>query len=274
MNIDLNEENYDYPKILNLFSLEDEFNEKELKMAKRKVLKLHPDKCQLDIKYYLFFAKMYKKLEQIYLYVHHETDMNKLKRSIDIDDHFKTYLERKNINPKTNFKAFSKEFNKMFDNVYVAENKDGHEDWLKSEDGIYDKNDIEASRKKAIAQQALVKRDEIEEVGGSVDLFSKLKCFDVKESHSNSVIALDIEKEYMEKPKFRSVQEYQQFLAKEDTNNTPIGLEQSQFLLRKRETMLNQQAKNLAFQKMDRTENMDKNYNTYISKYLKLENGA
>ena len=44
-------------------------------------------------------------------------------------------------------------------------------------------------------------------------------------------------------------------------------------LLRKRETMLNQQAKNLAFQKMDRSENMDKNYNSYISKYLKLENG-
>ena len=162
----------------------------------------------------------------------------------------------------------------MFDSVYVAENKDGHEDWLKSEDGIYDKNDIEASRKKAIAQQALVKRDEIEEVGGSADLFSKLKCFDVKESHSNSVIALDIEKEYMEKPKFKSVQEYQQFLAKEDTSNTPIGLEQSQMLLRKRETMLNQQAKNLAFQKMDRSENMDKNYNSYISKYLKLENGG
>ncbi len=274
MNIDLNEENYDYQKILNLFSLEDDFNEKDLKMAKRKVLKLHPDKCQLDIKYYLFFSKMYKKIEQIYLYVHHETDMNNLKRTIDIDDHFKTYLERKNINPKTNFKAFSKEFNKMFDSVYVAENKDGHEDWLKSEDGIYDKNDIEASRKKAIAQQALVKRDEIEEVGGSADLFSKLKCFDVKESHSNSVIALDIEKEYMEKPKFKSVQEYQQFLAKEDTSNTPIGLEQSQMLLRKRETMLNQQAKNLAFQKMDRSENMDKNYNSYISKYLKLENGG
>ena len=60
MNIDLNESNYDYNKLLELFSLEDNFDINDLKECKKKVLKLHPDKSRLDKKYFLFFYKMYK----------------------------------------------------------------------------------------------------------------------------------------------------------------------------------------------------------------------
>lgn len=271
--INLDEDSYDYNELLNLFSLPQDFNLTDLKSAKQKVLKLHPDKCKLDKKYFLFFLKMYRKLEQIYQFVHHEIDVNNLKSTIDINDHFKKFLEKRNIDPKTNYKAFSKEFNKMFDEVYIKDNESGYEKWLKSNDDIYDKDDIEASRKKAIAQQALIEtRQDIEEVGGSnCDLFGKLKCFDVKESHQNSILAIDVEKEYAEKPKFRSVQEYQQFLTKEDETNVPFGLSQSKNLLKQRENMLNKQSKNMAYQAMKNNEKMNERYNLYISKHLQLE---
>lgn len=272
MNIDLNENNYDYEKLLGLFSLSDNFNKNDLKEARKKVLRLHPDKCKLDVKYYNFFLKMYKKVEQIYGYIHHETNILAMNKSIDINDHFKRYLEQHNIDPKKNFKAFSVEFNKMFESVYIKEDS-GYEDWLKSNDGIYDKNDIEKSRSQAIRQNMLIRKDDtLEEVGGNSDLFSKLKCFDVKESHSNSVIALDVERVYEEKPKFQNVDEYQRFLRKENMNNQPIGLDQSKMLLKKREQMLNNQAKHMAFEHMNKSQAMDKNYENYISKYLKLEN--
>ena len=215
---------------------------------------------------------MYKKVEQIYNYTHHETNIHNYGKSIDIDDHFKKYLEQQKIDPKKNFKEFSREFNKMFEHVYINENKEGYENWLKSDEGIYDKNDLEGSRKKAINQQSLIKKEELEEVGGNCDAFSKLKCFDVKESHNNSIFAYDVNEEYQKKPKFKSVQEYQQFLVREDNNNNPIGLDQSKMLLKQKEQMLNSQAKHLAFERMNQSNTMNEKYNSYISKYLKLEN--
>lgn len=270
--IDLNENNYNYQQLLNLFSLDDDFNINDLKIAKRKVLKLHPDKCNLNIKYFLFFMKMFKKVEQIYNYTHHETNIYNYKKEIDVDDHFKKYLEQNNIDPRKNYKQFSREFNKMFENVYIKENQDGYDDWLKSDEGVYDKDDLEGSRKKAIHHNSLIKKDELQEVGGNYDAFSRLKCFDVKESHNNTIFAYDVEEEYRKKPKFKSVQEYQHFIAKEDEKNQPIGLNQSKALLHKREEMLHNQAKHLAFDKMSHSNAMNEKYNSYISQYLKLEN--
>jgi hypothetical protein len=274
MDIDLNEDNYSYHDLLNLFSLNTDFNISDLKKAKRKVLQLHPDKCGLDVKYFLFFSKMYKKIQHIYSYTHHETNIYELKKEIDVSDHFKVYLEQNNIDPRKNYDLFSREFNKMFDAVYIANEADheGYEEWLKSDEGMYDKNDLEASRRKAIAQQAIVEtRQDIEEVGGDTGYFTKLRGFDVKETHNNPFIALDIEKTYAEKPKFKNVQEYQQFLATEDNNNSPVGLEQSKQLLLSREKMLHNQAKHMAYEHMQKSENMQTKYNNYISNYLKLE---
>lgn len=46
--IDLNIDNYDYADILNLFGLDKNFTERDIKNVKRKVLQTHPDKSGLD----------------------------------------------------------------------------------------------------------------------------------------------------------------------------------------------------------------------------------
>ena len=57
MNIDLNIENYSLNEILQLFQLDYNFGENELKQAKRIVLKTHPDKSKLPKEYFLFYIK-------------------------------------------------------------------------------------------------------------------------------------------------------------------------------------------------------------------------
>ena len=62
---DLEIDNYNLTDLLNLFRLKYDFSEADLKKAKRKVLKMHPDKSNIDNKYFIFFNKAYKTIEKI-----------------------------------------------------------------------------------------------------------------------------------------------------------------------------------------------------------------
>lgn len=268
LDIDMNEDNYDYEDLLNLFALNHDFDQKDLKIAKRKVMKLHPDRSNLPRELFVFMIKMYCKVEEIYNFTHHEKDKDKLTIKYDVDEKFKNYLEKNDIDPVKNYKLFTKEFNKMFEQVYISDNQDGYSEWLKSEENIYNKDDLEESRKTAI-ENSIVTIDEIDEVGGSN--FSNNET-DLKEVYTNPFVAIDIEKVYREKPKFSSVQEYKTFLAKEDNNREPLSNEASLQYFENKERLLNNQSKNLAYEQMKKKEKYDKKYNNYISKYLKLEN--
>tara|TARA_Y100000389_G_scaffold11392_1_gene10509 strand:- start:1102 stop:1572 length:471 start_codon:yes stop_codon:yes gene_type:complete len=156
----------------------------------------------------------------------------------------------------------------MFEQVYISDNDNGYTEWLKSEENIYNKDDLEESRQTAI-KNAIVKVDEISEVGG--ENFSNNQT-DLKEVYTNPFVAMDIDKVYKEKPKFNSVHDYKTFLAKEDANNDPLSNDASMKYFENKEKLLNNQSKNLAFEQMKQKDKMGNNYNNYISKYLKLEN--
>ena len=65
--LDLNVDNYSLEDLYNLFNIPGGIlNETNLKSAKQIVYKMHPDKCRLDQKYFLFFSKAYKCLFSIY----------------------------------------------------------------------------------------------------------------------------------------------------------------------------------------------------------------
>ena len=269
MNVDLNEQHYDYNGLLDLFSLNTTFTLSDLKGVKKKVLMLHPDKSHLPQEYFLFFRKMYHKLEEIFKFTHHETNMSALKQDIDIDTHFKDYLEKHNINPKTNFELFSKEFNKIFTNVYVREDDEGHGSWLQSDENMYDKDDLEKSKQQA-RQSQLVKTNHTIE-GINIDQRTALNSFDIKESHGQPFIALDVEEVYQNKQKFSSVHELQQFQAKEDDAHTYMSDAQNDYYLKQKEDLLNEQSKQLAYQHLQTKQKTNDNYQKYISKYLSLE---
>lgn len=266
MDIDLNEDHYDYETLLNLFSLSPGFDESDLKQAKKKVLRLHPDKCTLPVKYFLFFQKMYLKVEEIYHFSSHAKCEEELEKQIDIETHFKTYLEHKKIDPVSNFKEFSREFNKMFEKVYVKQ-EDGHGEWLKSNQNMYDKDDLEKTRKDTLST-SIIAHQGIEELG---DVGKKsLYAYDVKESLGRPVIALDVQDVYDKKPKFNTVQEFQMYVDKED--NTPLSTSQSELYLKQKEELLHHQSKEMAYKHMKAKQVMDEKYKEYIAKYLSITN--
>ena len=64
--LDLDINNYDLNDLLSLFKLEYNFTEDDLKRAKKTALMTHPDKSQMDKKYFLFFTSAYKVIYSIY----------------------------------------------------------------------------------------------------------------------------------------------------------------------------------------------------------------
>lgn len=65
---DLDIENYNLTDLLNLFHLKYDFTEHDLKAAKRMVVKMHPDRANIDNKYFIFFNKAYKTVEKVYYF--------------------------------------------------------------------------------------------------------------------------------------------------------------------------------------------------------------
>ena len=68
MDVDLDIDNYDLEDILQLFKLDYNFDEKDLRNAKKAALKSHPDKSNLDMKYF-FLATIWQLLKHLFIQV-------------------------------------------------------------------------------------------------------------------------------------------------------------------------------------------------------------
>ena len=245
-------------ELLDLFEME-ELNLISLRIAKKKVLMLHPDKNKKDTtEYFLYFKNAYEKLCQIYGYIHHETDENNFKEH-DIDTSFKTFIEKKGYTSNKNPNMYLKHFNEMFDQVHIKDN-DGHQEWLKSEEGIYDKDDLEKSRKKLMS--GLVKIETIES-GTFGNYYS-----DVKEAHLNTIIGLDQDKLFNEKPKFKTVEEYQRHRSNVGTMLTE---KESLDKISKQEEASKQEAIHQSYEWLKKEEEIKKRNQAYVSKFLMLK---
>jgi hypothetical protein len=260
--LDTNIDNYNLQKLLDLFEVDAQFDESDLKQAKRKVLKLHPDKSGLDNEVFIFFINAYKKLECIFAYNQKAKSESELQISMDVDTKLKNYLDSKNINSFENQEAFLKEFNRMFDEVYIRDNENGHEEWLKSDENLYDKDDIERSR-----NQIVMKRETIEESDHSS--LSNHSYFDVKEAYTKSIFDIDVNHEMKNKRQYGSVDEYKR--QRQNQNINPIALDQSKQYLKNKESYLKNDAMNMAYEILEKQERMEKRMNDYASRYLLLD---
>ena len=231
--IDLNIKNYDLDDILKLFHLDYNFGEEELKKVYKIVLKTHPDKSNLDKKYFIFYSKAFKKLKEIYDYKTKYLKESKNEKCVsrqnynnNVNDGLRKD-EIKNILEKEDFNEW---FNKMFDKVKLEdeENDKGYGDWLKKSEPLLEKahnvsmmNELINQRKVESRNNVLAKyngiqdlhsgigvsqssilRDELEEY--SSDMFSKLQYEDLKKAHTETVIPVTDE-DYHNKEKYSSV---------------------------------------------------------------------
>tara|TARA_B100001287_G_scaffold169223_1_gene142340 strand:+ start:212 stop:1090 length:879 start_codon:yes stop_codon:yes gene_type:complete len=254
-NFDLNIDNYDLEDLLNLFHLNYEFDENDLKRAKTLALKTHPDKSGLPKEVFLFFMKAYKMIESIY-----EFKMKRAKcarntsyENEKMESDKKALLLKKLDGMKA--KDFNKWFNDMFEKVKVNDDDvdSGYGKWFKSnedvnEETVTNKRDMEAAfnRKKAASRELVLHKGVNEMVGGggydltrskpdeySSDIFSKLQYDDLRKAHTETVVPVTHE-DYLRKKKYSSVDS----LRKDREANNPgmLSLQQSKELLRGRKS--------------------------------------
>ena len=252
---DLNIDNYDLEDLLNLFHLNYEFDENDLKTAKTVALKTHPDKSGLNKEVFLFFMKAYKMIESIYEF--------KLKRAKcarntsyeneKMESDKKTLLLKKLDGMKA--KDFNKWFNKMFEKVKVNDDDvdSGYGKWFKSdedvnEETVTNKRDMEAvfNKKKAASRELVLHKGVNEMVHGggydltrsrpdeySSDIFSKLQYDDLRKAHTETVVPVTHE-DYLRRKKYNNVES----LKKDRAENNPamLSLAQSKELLKGRKS--------------------------------------
>jgi hypothetical protein len=213
--MDLDITNYDYADILKLFNISKQFNEEDLKNAKKRVLASHPDKSGLDKSYFLFFSSAYKILFNIYNFREKHSslkNLNNYNENYDADkDEVNEELIHKIMTTKST-QEFNKWFNEQFDTMKITNDyeKNGYGDWLNANNteeivkctDINSIHKIMEEKKKLLRTNNLIKKKDICEFNNSnycdltnskpedysSGLFSKFQYEDLKKAHEESII--------------------------------------------------------------------------------------
>lgn len=288
--LDLDIENYDLEDILNLFKLDYQFGENELKSAYKIVLKTHPDKSGLNKDIFLFFREAYKIVEKIHKFRNRKINCT----------HTKSYYIEKNEEHEEllrkldgkSVKDFNKWFNKMFEKNKLGDDEEdnGYGEWYKSKSE--DKNEKVVSlsdfgrvfeNKKKECKDLVVRTGVLEmqnlnngynlsreaPTEYSSDLFSKLKYEDLKKAHTETVVPVTRE-DFEKKKQFSSVDSYRRHRANQNTN--ALSLEQSRAFLRKKQEDMNEIDSKRIYNILKRDEEVEKINQRWWAHLKQLEN--
>jgi len=239
--LNLNIDNYDLNELLELFKLDFNFTIDDLKQAKKTVMLTHPDKSNLDKKYFLFFTSAYKIILSIYNFRYKSSSTQSTEYKVEKDEEKEILLKNIQSNPN-----FNKIFNELFIKHKVKNENDdyGYGEWIQSNENMDTRNttmnkmhETFETKKKEI--QSIIQIKEIEEMGQtssqyditcekpecySSTIFSGLQYEDLKKAHVESVIPITHD-DFLKRPKFKNVLEYQQ---QEDYKDTkPLSLSQA-----------------------------------------------
>jgi hypothetical protein len=208
-NIDLNIDNYNLQELLSLFSISENFSEKDMKEAKKIVLKTHPDKSGLDPKYFLFFSKAYKIIYGIFEF--RETNKKDHSKYKTLDNPENDEIIKNALASNTVKKDFNKWFNELFEKSKIEDeyNNSGYEKWLRSDEDLENFSNLNKEQQEIKLEEkrnkikTLSKFNEIKDIQGggydllrqkpedySSDIFSSLAFEDLKKAHQESIIPI------------------------------------------------------------------------------------
>tara|TARA_B110001450_G_scaffold248226_1_gene264136 strand:- start:2980 stop:3843 length:864 start_codon:yes stop_codon:yes gene_type:complete len=217
---DLNIDNYNLDDLLKLFNLDYNFEKKELKEAKKLVMKVHPDKSKLDKDYFIFFTKAFKTIYSIYEFRNQSQKRRPVDYIVEKDEEKELLL--KDISKSKNF---NKIFNELFDKHYIRNDDidNGYGEWLKTinNDDLKVTNmrdmHVEFDKKKERLSALVVSKDieELEDnnytdiIGDKPDsysssIFSSLNYEDLRIAHTETVIPVT-HNDYLNKKKFNNI---------------------------------------------------------------------
>lgn len=301
--MDLNIENYDLKDILKLLKMPNNFNEEDVKSAKKIVLKTHPDKSGLHPDYFRFYSKAYKKIYFIWKFMSLSTkektydevviEFNDEDSKTNLSDHKKgTLKEFLSTNKIEKGENFNKWFNTQFEKnkIQSEEETNGYGDWLKSDEDIDEEKKIsytqmgEEIEKKKQHVRSLVVHKGIDELYSnfsgasnltgdspecfSSDLFSSLQYEDLRKAHVESVIPVTME-DYNNVKKFKNMDEYNNYRSSQ--NIVPLSEIQAAEYLNNKNKHEEIQTTNRAYKLAQQLEESSKNQTNFWGSIMKIK---
>jgi hypothetical protein len=288
--LDLNIENYDLEDILNVFKLNYQFTEADLKGAYRTMLKTHPDKSGLKKEVFLFFKEAYQILSKIFYFRNRKKSCTH-QQQYTVEKNKEHELLLKKLDGKS-VKDFNKWFNNMFEkNKLTDEEEDkGYGEWYTGESennnekvaSLSDFGRIFENKKKQC--KSLVVRKDIMEMQNlnngynlsrdapdeySSDIFSKLQYEDLKKAHTETVVPVTRE-DFEKKKQFNSVDSYRRYRSNQNTQ--ALSLEQSRAFLQKKQKNMNEQDSRRIYKILKRDEEVEKINKKWWAHLQQLEN--
>ena len=293
--MDFNIDNYNLEDIVKMFKINPDFDETDLRNAKRIVLRMHPDKSRLPTKYFIFYSKAYKVLFSVYEFKNksinkkgeetYTADFSKDK-SIVLDQFFDI-----NKNIGKNPKDFNSWFNKEFEKNKLSNESDdlGYGEWLRSEEDIKPEKNIsqaemakEFDKIKKEARALIIHKDVTEMyannfAGSSLsnkapelytsDVFSNLSYQDLKQAHTESVIPIT-EEDYHNIKKFNNVNEYVSY--RNGQNIKPLSGTQLLEYLKNKKDIDDQEASKRAYDLAKQLEQVKQNSKSFWGNIMKI----
>lgn len=289
-NLDLDLDHYSLEDLYNLFNIPGQLSENALKNAKQIVYKMHPDKSQLDPKYFRFFSAAYKRIFNIFEF--QNKSQNKRPTTNDED-----YYDESNKNVLNNMFETNKwlkdpkNFNSWFNEKFEKHSKDileddvgkkGYGDWLKSDEGLYsvndnitkaNMNDAFERQKKQIQSLTVYQgiNDSFSSFSGSLlgdqsDNFTgsngALGYTDLRQAHIESVIPVTQE-DYDRMPKYKTLSEYK--ARRDNVDTSPLSEQESQRILLQQGRELEQQSAALAYKYAQQSERARQNNQSFFT---------
>ena len=203
--MDLNLYNYELKDLLVLFKLNEDFTAEEFKNAKNIVYAVHPDKCELDKEYFIFFLNAYKLLLKVAEF--RFKDNNKSLDFENIKNDFFDKSEEEIAKKFTSNKNFNEKFNDLFEK-HCKKNECGYGDWLSSNEDL----DLSYEQRKENSR-ALTIQNDIEtftfsnNIYGNLDKETTYGKSDLKNVYTNESVLGVTDKDLNNMQQAKTIQE-------------------------------------------------------------------
>jgi len=289
--------------MLGLFELDSyDISIENLKVAKRKVLMLHPDKSKLDAKYFLFYKKAFDVIVQFY------DNQNRQNRSIqpkdvaydpdyNSQDTNTTKQITKNVQ-EMNSENFQDKFNELFEaNQMGARPNTERNEWFQQEKSAYDvpqekmskqdMNDnfqrikdksnglinysgVQSLNQDSGTNNSFYDDDDFQDKYMTSDPFSKLKFDDLRKVHRDQSVLAVSEKDINNIQTYKSVEEFNR--ARSEHSYDPIEKQHADRLLQEQEKAMQQRMMRKEYQSKLQTEQYAEKNKDVMASFLLLQN--
>jgi len=302
-NHNLNIQSYSLDEMLGLFELDSyDISIENLKVAKKKVLMLHPDKSKLDAKYFLFYKKAFDIIVQFF------DNQNRQNRSIQPKDvaYEPNYNDQdtnttkqitKNVQ-EMNSENFQDKFNELFEaNQMGARPNTERNEWFQQEKSAYDVpqekmskqamndnfqrikdqnngliqyNGVQSLNQDSATSNNFYDDDDFQDKYMTSDPFSKLKFDDLRKVHRDQSVLAVSEQDINNIKTYGSVEEFNR--ARSEHSYEPLEKQHADRLLQEQEKAMQQRIMRKEYQSKLQTEQYAEKNKDVMASFLLLQN--